>query len=230
MISNDQSTNVRRAAHGDVTRLVQLNREAYPDLIQDNVVFNERQLEAHLERFPTGQLVAETSGELVGAISTLIPDRRIDALAPHTWEGITDGGYFTRHDDGGSTLYLADIYVAPAFQGRRVGQALYGALRDLCKSLRLAHVVAGGRLWGYSDVADRMTAQEYVQRVITGELRDRVLSSQLRAGFVVRGLLSGYLHDWRSRHYATLLEWQNPDLTTADRRALAPKLSPSSEA
>lgn len=52
-----------------------------------------------------------------------------------------------------------------------------------------------------------MTPHEYVSRVMRGDLRDRVLESQLRAGFVVRGILSNYLHDWRSDHYATLLEW-----------------------
>jgi hypothetical protein len=42
-------------------------------------------------------------------------------------------------------------------------------------------------------------------------MTDQVLVSQLRAGFKVKGILPGYLHDWRSRHFATLLEWQNPD-------------------
>jgi hypothetical protein len=86
-------------------------------------------------------------------------------------------------------------------------------------ALRLAHVVAGGRLWGYTDVADRMSAHEYVALVVKGELHDRVLSSQLRAGFAVRNLLAGYLHDWRSRHFATLLEWMNPDHFANDRPA-----------
>jgi len=56
-----------------------------------------------------------------------------------------------------------------------------------------------------------MSAKEYVERVVHGDLGDRVLGSQLRAGFVVRGLLRNYLHDWRSRNWATLLEWENPD-------------------
>jgi ribosomal protein S18 acetylase RimI-like enzyme len=221
MITNDKLI-VRRAEPTDVSGLVELNREAYPDLILDNVVYNEKQLRAHLERFPMGQLVAEKGGQLVGAISTLIPDRRIDPLAAHTWEGITDGGYFSRHDPNGRTLYLADIYVSPQFQGQRVGTALYLAVADLCRTLKLAHVVAGGRLWGYSEVADRMRAHDYVAEVVAGRIHDRVLSSQLRAGFVVRGLLAGYLHDWRSRHWATLLEWHNPQFQLEGARVQTP--------
>lgn len=203
---------IRRVAPADLPSLVALNRAAYPDLILDEVVWTEQQLHAHLDVFPQGQLVAEDSSfRCVGAISTLIVPSGIDPLAPHTWVGITDGGYFSGHDPQGDTLYLADVYVEPTMCGQGIGSALYRALRDLCRDLRLRRVVAGGRLWGYTDVAAHMSAHEYVEKVRAGELHDRVLVSQLRAGFSVRGLLPGYLHDWRSRHWATLLEWTNPD-------------------
>ena len=55
-----------------------------------------------------------------------------------------------------------------------------------------------------------MTAEEYVDQVVRGVMKDPVLSSQLRAGFMVRGVMKDYLHDWRSKNYATLLEWVNP--------------------
>jgi hypothetical protein len=73
-------------------------------------------------------------------------------------------------------------------------------------------LVAGVQLWDYTNWADQLSPEEYVARVLAGKLQDRVLVSQIRAGFTVRGLLPGYLHDWRSRHFATLLEWTNPDL------------------
>jgi GNAT superfamily N-acetyltransferase len=206
-----QSILIRRASAADVGELAELNRAAYPDLIEDGVVFSHEQLSAHIARFAHGQLVAETAGRLVGAAATLVLPSAIDALAQHTWVGVTDGGFFTRHDEAGRTLYLADIYVHPDWWGRGVGQALYGAIRDLCRELGKDHVIAGGRLWGYADVAHRMTAREYVDQVLRGQIVDRVLNSQVRAGFVVRGILRDYLHDWRSRNYATLLEWVNPD-------------------
>jgi len=213
---------IRQVEVADLPRLVELNAAAYPDLIQDDVVFSEDQLCAHLERFPAGQLVAEIDGQPAGAIATLIPPRNLDPLGKHTWLGITDGGYFARHDDAGHTLYLAYVYVDPAFWGKGVGKMLYAALLDLCRELRLERVVAGGRLWGYSEVADRMTAREYVELVVSGARRDRVLNSQLRAGFLVRGLLRDYLHDWRSRNWATLLELPNPDLAAKVGRTLPP--------
>ncbi len=209
--SNVCDIRLRRATADDVPGLVELNGAAYPDLIQDDVVFSDDQLRAHIERFAPGQIVAEVDGRLVGAIASFVPTPAIDPLRPHTWLGITDGGFFARHDPAGRTLYLADVYVAPSFWGKGVSQRLYAALIDLCRELALDRVIAGGRLWGYSEVADRMTAREYVELVVTGAKRDQVLNSQLRAGFAVRGLLRNYLHDWRSRNWATLLELPNPD-------------------
>lgn len=201
---------VRRATAHDVPRLVEMNHAAYPELVEENVVWNAAQLHAHLQRFPAGQLVATLDGVPAGAISTFVVPPSRDPMAQHTWLHITDDGTFAGHDPRGDTLYLADVYVDPAAWGKRVGEALYAALRDTCVSLGLRRVVAGGRLWGYHEYADAMTAEEYVEKVLRGEIRDRVLGSQLKAGFTVRGILVGYLRDPRSRDYATLLEWVSP--------------------
>jgi GNAT superfamily N-acetyltransferase len=222
-MSAPETVSIREATLSDVPALVDLNHAAYPDLIVDGAVYDPEQIEAHIGCFARGQLVAELDGKMVGALSTFIPAPSIPVLKQHTWLGITDGGMFVRHDPAGKSLYLADIYVDPDIRRRGVGQALYGALFDLCRSLELEHVVAGGRLWGYSAVADQMTAEDYVAQVTHGHRTDPVLSSQLRAGFLVRGVLSDYLHDWRSKNYATLLEWVNPARVThrASLRATA---------
>jgi GNAT superfamily N-acetyltransferase len=202
---------IRTATTADLHALAALNAAAYPDLAEDGVVFTTAQLAQHLARFPEGQLVAEDDGQLLGAVATLrLPDA-IDARAPHTWLGVTDAGTFARHDPRGDTLYLADIYVASSAWGRGVGRALYRALLELCRRTGCARVVGGGRLYGFVDAPEDVTPEAYVASVMRGERRDRVLESQLRAGFSVRGLLPKYLHDWRSRHWATLIVWDNPE-------------------
>jgi GNAT superfamily N-acetyltransferase len=201
---------VRRATAADVPRLVAMNHAAYPELVEENVVWAPGQIHAHLAKFPEGQLVAELDGVPMGAISTFVVPPSRDPMAPHTWLGITDDGTFASHDRRGDTLYLADVYVDPRARGKGVGETLYAALRELCVALDLQRVVAGGRLWGYHEYADRMSAEEYAVRVVAGELRDRVLGSQIKAGFALRGILEGYLRDPRSHDYATLLEWVRP--------------------
>lgn len=209
------SITVRTATLSDLDALAAINREAYPEFVQDGVVFDAHHLREHQRVFPAGQLVAELDGTVVGAIATLIPPRTFDPLAPHTWLGITDAATFARHDPGGDTLYLADIYVHSRAWSAGVGRALYGALFALCRALKLRNVVGGGRLYDYVDAPDGLAPAEYVAQVVRGERRDRVLMSQLRAGFEVRGLLPGYLHDGRSRHVATLIVWDNPDRITS---------------
>ena len=201
------ATGVRFATTRDVGRLVELNAAAYPDLVEDGVVFDAPQLMAQQSVFPDGQIVVEKDGVVVGAIATLIVSQRA-ALAAHSWSSITSFGTFASHDPLGDTLYLADVYVDPRVRG--LGPTLYDALFRLCERRRLARVVAGGRLWGYHEVAGSMSPAAYVDEVIRGQRKDRVLGSQLRAGFVVRGILEGYLEDWRSRSYATHLQWENP--------------------
>lgn len=212
---------LRSASLSDVPRLVELNAAAYPDLVADGVVFDAAQLMAQQAVFPEGQIVATSKdGTILGAIATLIVPGA-PAAAAHTWTEITSYGTFASHDATGDTLYLADIYCDPSVRG--LGPTLYEAMFDLCKRRRLARVVAGGRLWGYHEVAGSMTPEAYVDEVVRGARKDRVLGSQLRAGFVVRGILPGYLDDWRSAGFATHLAWENPAVTRARPIAVAPE-------
>ncbi len=55
-----------------------------------------------------------------------------------------------------------------------------------------------------------MSPEEYVEKVKTGELKDLVLSFQLREGFEVRSVMKNYLRDPRSHNHASLIEWTNP--------------------
>jgi len=201
---------VRQVTPADLSALVMLNHLAYPDLVEDNVVWTEAQVRNHLAVFPEGQLVVERAGEIIGAVSSLIVELGRDPLRRHTWAGVTDDGYFANHDRAADTLYGADIYVHPAARGMGVGALLYEARRALCRRLGLRRILSGGRLADYH--AHRELAPEaYVAAVQAGELHDRVLSFQLREGFAVRGVLFDYLRDPASLNYATLIEWLNPE-------------------
>ncbi|HMP81494.1 MAG TPA: bifunctional GNAT family N-acetyltransferase/carbon-nitrogen hydrolase family protein [Verrucomicrobiota bacterium] len=202
---------VREATRDDIPALMALNRAAYPVLAGENVVWGETHLLSHQRVFPQGQLVAEVGQTIVGAVSTLIVDMGDDPLRPHTWAGITDSGYFTNHNPHADTLYGADIYVHPDSRGMGVGATLYEARRQLCRRLNKRRILAGGRLWNYHQHADKLSPEEYAQRVVAGEFRDLVLSFQLREGFILRGVMPHYLRDPKSHNYASLIEWLNPD-------------------
>jgi predicted amidohydrolase/GNAT superfamily N-acetyltransferase len=225
MPNTRQRIRVREATNQDVPALVELNKAAYPDLANMNVVWGESHLHSHLRIFPQGQLVAVQEGRIIGAAASLIVDLGPDPLRPHTWAGITDSGYFTSHNPHADTLYGADIYVHPDARGKGAGHVLYEARRLLCRRLNKRRILGGGRLWNYSEQADQMTPEEYAQRVVAGELKDLVLSFQLREGFVLRGVLPNYLRDPRSRNYASLIEWLNPDYKPAPTGARKVRLA-----
>lgn len=200
---------LRPAETADIPALIKLNKRAFPLMAEENVVWSERQIRNHLKLFPAGQIVAVVDGRIVGAVASLIIQSGRDPYRAHTYAGVTDGGYFHNHDPLGDTLYGADVYVDPECRRQHVGAALYEARRRLCRELNLRRILAGGRLSGYDEQADGMTPEEYVQKVKDGELRDEVLSFQLREGFVVRGILRNYITDPRSRNLASLIEWIN---------------------
>jgi len=213
---------IREASRSDVPRLVQMNRDAYPILAEEDVVWGERHLISHQRVFPQGQLVAEIDGKVIGAVASLIVDLGPNPLRDHTWAGITDSGYFTNHDPQADTLYGADVYVDPEFHGRGVGAALYEARRKLCKRLNKRRIIAGGRLWNYHEQAAKMSPYEYAERVAAGELRDKVLSFQLREEFTLRSVMPHYLPDPLSHNHASLVEWLNPEYRrplVSDRKA-----------
>ncbi len=215
MAKTPAKVTVRPATAVDIPELVKLNRIAYPALAEDNVVWGETHLRSHQRIFPQGQMVAVHKGKIVGGSASLIVDMGRDPLRNHTWAGITDSGYFTNHDPTADTLYGADIYVHPDCRGAGVGHALYEARRNLCRQLNLRRILAGGRLWNYSQHADRFTPEEYAARVQSEEIRDLVLSFQLREGFALRRVMPNYLRDPNSRNFASLIEWINPEYKPA---------------
>lgn len=202
---------LRLATVEDIPDLIELHKRCFPVLTAKNMVWNSGQLTSHQKVFPEGQIVAELNGNLVGAVASLIVYLGNDPYRQHTEAGITDGGYFHNHDQEGDTLYGADVYVDPVFRGLGVGGLLYEARRQLCKKLNLKRILAGGRLHGFKDYSGKMAPEDYVRAVEAGEIKDLVLSFQLREGFVVRELLQNYITDPNSKNYATLIEWLNPD-------------------
>ena len=78
--------------------------------------------------------------------------------------------------------------------------------------MNLRRIIACGRLPGYGNYADQFSAEGYAKRVVWGDLRDPVLSFQLREGFSYCGVIDGYIpEDIESRGHASIIVWLNPD-------------------
>lgn len=207
-MSTGSRISVRNTRVEDFDAVIALTTRVYPT----SVPWSHDQLASHLAMFPEGQLVAVDGARIVGMAASLIvlwDDYEFDS----NWRDFTAGGTFANHDPvHGRTLYGAEVMVDPDVQGQGVGTRLYGARRDLVVRLGLRRIRAGARLRGYHRVAGLMTADQYVAKVVSGEMRDPTLSFQITRGFRVLAVVSGYLrHDPDSLGFAALIEWVNPE-------------------
>lgn len=191
--------------------LAALQQLCYPTLHPDEWL-NADHFKSHYRLFPQGQHVALDGDTPIGMSATFRIDLHIDH-PDHTFHEIIAGGYFTNHDPNGAYLYGADMSVHPAYRRRGIASQLYAARKLLIKQLNLKGMAAGGMLPGFQHYRARMSVDEYVQYVQTGEITDPTLTPQLRNGFAVRGILRDYIRDDALGHDATLLVWDNPDFT-----------------
>ena len=209
---------VRNTRVEDFHAIQKLCRRVYPNAIP----WDDALLSGHLRIFPEGQFVAveQGSGRVLGMAASLVVRWR-DYGDDTTWREFTANGTFANHDPAlGRTLYGAEVMVDPKTQGRGVGKKIYAARRDLCRRMGLARIRAGSRLRNYGKHAAEMSPEEYVRRVVDGDLRDATLSFQLAQGFRVVGITESYLpNDPDSQGHAAVIEWLNPEIATKADKA-----------
>ncbi len=216
---------IRRTRLEDIPAIIECQRASYPGF-PPNMLCDERQFRLQLETFPEGQMVAEVGGKIVGYTCTLIVV--LDEDSPwYSYGEITGNGTFSTHDPSGDTLYGADIAVHPDYRRQGISGMLYEARKRILRRFNLRRMVAGGRIPGYWRFAGKLTAEEYVDKVVRGELEDPALNAHLKAGYAVRGVHMGYLRDEHSLDYATFLELLNPEHRPTRRNiAAAPMKRP----
>lgn len=225
MIAGDRDVLVRNTRREDFDGIIALTREVY----RESPPWSTRQLESHLDAFAAGQFVAieRDTGAIVGMSASLIV-LWDDYDITDSWRDFTDSGMFTNHDPiHGRTLYGAEVMVLPNRRRLGIGKKLYAARRSLVEQLGLLRIRAGARLRGYHRHADRMSASDYADAVVRGEIEDPTLGFQLKQGFTILAVIPGYLrHDPESLGWAAVIEWLNPRIAPLEpppRRTAEPR-------
>ena len=198
-----------------VEQLEAVQRAAFPTLAEDEIITAAHYAE-HIRRFPEGQLAVVNAAGQVVACSTDFRTSAVDFSAfEYRYIDAVAGNWLSRHDPQGAWLYGADIGVLPAYRRRGIARRLYEARRHLIRRLNLRGHVAGGLLKGFGAYKASMTVEDYVAKVIAGELFDPTLSVQLRCGFTVHGIIHRYVHDPACDGKAAFLVWHNHDYDPA---------------
>ncbi len=209
----------RRMRAEDIPAVVACERACYQDYARETLM-DARNYELQLSAFAEGQFVVEKDGKIVGYATSLIV--QLDGL-PHeyTYAELTGSATFSTHDPQGDTLYGADIAVHPDHRGQGIAAKLYDARMTLLRRFNLRRMLAFGRIPGYAEWAGRLTAREYVDKVIAGELRDSALRAHLKAGYRVESVRLDFMLDHTSHNYSTQLVYDNPDFDLQKRRIAA---------
>jgi GNAT superfamily N-acetyltransferase len=199
-----------------VEQLAAVQRAAFPTLAAAELI-TAAHYAAHIARFPEGQLaVLNEAGEVV-ACSTDFRTSAIDfAHIEHRYIDVVANNWLTHHDPRGEWLYGADIGVVPAYRQRGIARRLYEARREVIRRLNLRGHVAGGLLRGFGAWRDVLSVEDYVAKVLAGELLDPTVSVQLRCGFTVQGIIHNYVQDASCDGKAAFLVWHNPAYTPRD--------------
>jgi predicted amidohydrolase/GNAT superfamily N-acetyltransferase len=185
--------------------------QALMDLVYEDIggAWPKDTIRALVEQFPDGQICIEDCGELVAVALTVCVN--YDRFSnPHTYDDLILRNEKIWHNPDGDSLYGLDVFIHPEYRGYRLGRRLYEARKDLCRSMNLRAILAGGRIPNYHKYKDQYSPEEYIQRVDRKEIYDPILTFQLSNDFQVTRLMHKYLpEDEKSMGYATLLEWRN---------------------
>ena len=160
--------------------------------------------------FPEGNFMVLDDDRLIGLGMGILVDFDFDHI-DHALPEVSGEGGIGTHDPANPWYYGTTIAVDPAYRGRGIGRKLYALRKGCVRDLNKRGIVAGGVLPGYVDHKDTMSAQEYVDKVTAGELRDPTLSFQLSEGFRAVAALENYMRDETVNDCAVLIVWDNPD-------------------
>ncbi|REK77114.1 GNAT family N-acetyltransferase [Paenibacillus paeoniae] len=203
---------IRNYSERDFDGLIEAQRLSFPPPYPEELHWNKEQLGEHVSRFPEGALCAEIDGRIAGSMTGLIINVG-DYEHNHNWEAVADNGYIRNHRPNGNTLYVVDICIIPEFRKTGLGKWLMQSMYETVVQLRLERLLGGGRMPGYGAKSQEATPQQYVEKVLSGEWNDPVISFLLRCGRVPVGIAENYLDDEESLNYAVIMEWRNPFLS-----------------
>jgi GNAT superfamily N-acetyltransferase len=189
----------------DIPAVVELMKRVYVQPHGPEAVWPAETLLEHARHFPEGQFSIFTRQGRLIADSTAMMVSSQKALNPHRWSEITGKGTLATHDPDGDAFYGVDLAVDPDFRGMGLARQLYSARIALALRRGCRRFVAGARIPGYHHATDLLEPEGYLKLVERKLIFDPTLSTQLRLGFTVRGLLPDYITDPESRNFAALI-------------------------
>lgn len=200
---------VVNVTEGLAAKCAVLERLAFPYADPEELL-GEHDIRAYARVFPEGFFVVLDGERVVGQGAGIFLD--FDFAHPqHTILEITGENQCGNHDPDGDWYYGTDIVVHPDYRRRGIGRHLYDLRKGLVRTYGKRGIIAGAHMPGFAAHKEAMSAAEYTDKVVAGELYDPTLSFQMENGFEIRGVLRDYIADPAIDNWAALIVWENPE-------------------
>ncbi len=208
---------IRHAVRSDIEKYERLQASRWRE---ENIASHENLL-SRFRTYPEGMLVAEENGRIVGMVYAM----RIagyDEAHPISWYEITHDGACDNHVADGPILFGVDLTTLPGV-GARAGDALLVGIGQMAIQYNIQWCMLGGRMPGYHQYKDAMTADEYLwKKNKYGKFLDRQVRFYASVpGLKVVRVIPNYFDDPDSDNNGVLLRWRNPFYNWPFRRLLA---------
>ena len=93
----DQDIVIKNVTFQDIPKIIELQKESFPSMLEEGSVWGKRHLQSHVEIFPEGQFCVEFKNKIIGSSSSLIVKLPSD-YEVHTFSQVTGNSLFTTHD------------------------------------------------------------------------------------------------------------------------------------
>ncbi|MEW6355372.1 MAG: GNAT family N-acetyltransferase [Planctomycetota bacterium] len=200
------ATTIRQAVESDIAQAVEVEKACWPAPL----CFARERLASILSTFPDGFLVAETSGNVVGFVTSLRVNRA-SVVGPYpSWHDITGNGYIAgRHRPDGDCLFVMAVSVYPFIQDHSIGRQLVHAEVDLARSLPgVASVLGYTRIPRYKRKS-HLSVEEYLAlKRPDGRCFDSVLDFHVSNGAqILKPVPGARPRDEKSLGYGVLISY-----------------------
>jgi len=209
---------IRQAKISDVPRLLEIDKEIWPQFRANGEMFRGR-----IETFPEGQFVAVVGSKVVGSVFTQLINYEDWKGKTFTWDEVTDSGTILRsHNPNGDSIYGVGLAVAKKFQGTSASRLLI--MNSVCWTVQKnkLQILFGARIPGYHKHSD-IPVEVYIKTTRKGS--NRLLDPELALYQRYEGEpvkpLPDYIEDRESLNFGVLVRWRNPFYNNLFRKIVA---------
>ena len=199
-------TTIRQAVKLDVMQAAEVEKACWPAPL----CFTAKRMISILKTFPEGFLLAETSGNVVGFVTSLRVDRDTVVGPYPSWHDITDNGSIVRtHRPDGNCLFVMAVSVYPFIQDNSIGRQLVNAEVDLARRLPgVTSVLGYTRIPRYKRKS-HLSVEEYLAlKRPGGRYFDSVLDFHVNNGAqIIKPVPGARPRDQKSLGYGVLISY-----------------------